>query len=43
MTLHITYHDGSNPFVMLNTTKEKIIKEYNYQNIIQKGMEQVVE
>ena len=32
MTLHITYHDGSNPFVMLNTTKEKIIKEFNYQN-----------
>lgn len=32
MTLHITYHDGSNPYVMLNTTKEKIIKEFNYQN-----------
>lgn len=32
MTLHITYHDGSNPFAMLNTTKEKILKEFNYQN-----------
>lgn len=31
MYLHIIYNDGSNPFVMLNTTKKAIEKELSYQ------------
>lgn len=31
MYLHIIYRDGSNPFVMLNTTKKAIEKELAFQ------------